>query len=851
MKKSLLALLSAMALYQGAQAQCVPPTITSTTGNTRCGIGTTTLGATAPGATLNWYTAASGGTAVATGSVFTTPTINATTNFYVSASNPPANASCGIISPTGTTSYPPYYDGLIFSATQSFTLVSLDVYPDGGSDFITIELYDNAINLIGSYTMATPAAAGTTAVTVPVNFSVPVGTDFYLVCPSGPDLVLNTSGVSYPYPLGTVGSITSGYDGYYDYFTPTEYFYFYNLQITSICEGTRTAVTATVTPPPALTVSTGTTVCANVISSLNVTSTLADFNNYTWSPSANLYTNAGATTPYTGGSASTVYFKSNTNGPQTYTLTGSNTSTQCNNIGIATMVVDIPQIRTSSTPNMLCSGSTATLNASVVAAGTLTLGAGSQTTSVSGTSSGNSVSPYSHYYGGYKGQYLIPASELSAAGMVSGNLTSLSLNVAGIGTTYNDFSISMAATTQTALTTTFISPVNQVYGPVNVTPAVGINTYNFATPFNWDGTSSVVVEIVWSNNNSGGTASEVNYDATSYAATAYYRDDLVSASSIGAEPTAENTRNFRPQFFFGGLTAPPGAGSYAWQWNPGATNSSSATVSPTSTIATTMTYTVSSTNPATTCSNTAVATVTVNTIPTITLTSNPANGTICSAGASATLTASGTSTAYVWSSGTTSSTISVSPTVPTTYTVTGTNACGTSTASTSIGISVTPTISATTSSNVICANSPVVLTANATPGVTYSWNTGASTSSITVTPTVTTTYTVTGTNICGTAVATIVQNVSNCTGINDITNADGISIYPNPANEDVNIAIPAYLAAESTIVEVSDALGKLVMKETLSHDVNTFKINKLEDGVYFFKVISNNQTIKVGKVVKR
>ena len=64
-------------------------------------------------------------------------------------------------------------------------------------------------------------------------------------------------------------------------------------------------------------------------------------------------------------------------------------------------------------------------------------------------------------------------------------------------------------------------------------------------------------------------------------------------------------------------------------------------------------------------------------------------------------------------------------------------------------------------------------------------------------------------------------------------------------------AIPAYLASESTIVEISDALGKLVMKETLSHDVNTFGIMKLQSGIYFFKVISNHQTIKVGKVVKQ
>ena len=61
------------------------PTITATTPATRCGTGTLTLGATASAGTLNWYAAASGGSTLGTGISFATPSIAATTTYYVDA----------------------------------------------------------------------------------------------------------------------------------------------------------------------------------------------------------------------------------------------------------------------------------------------------------------------------------------------------------------------------------------------------------------------------------------------------------------------------------------------------------------------------------------------------------------------------------------------------------------------------------------------------------------------------------------------------------------------------------------------------------------------------------------------
>lgn len=62
------------------------PVLNSSNGASRCGSGTLTLNATAsPGSIINWYSAATGGAALATGTSYTTPSLTATTNYWVAA----------------------------------------------------------------------------------------------------------------------------------------------------------------------------------------------------------------------------------------------------------------------------------------------------------------------------------------------------------------------------------------------------------------------------------------------------------------------------------------------------------------------------------------------------------------------------------------------------------------------------------------------------------------------------------------------------------------------------------------------------------------------------------------------
>jgi PKD repeat protein len=58
------------------------PSLTGTTPGSVCGAGTVSLSATSSAGTINWFTAATGGTSIGTGSTWTTPLISATTTYY-------------------------------------------------------------------------------------------------------------------------------------------------------------------------------------------------------------------------------------------------------------------------------------------------------------------------------------------------------------------------------------------------------------------------------------------------------------------------------------------------------------------------------------------------------------------------------------------------------------------------------------------------------------------------------------------------------------------------------------------------------------------------------------------------
>jgi hypothetical protein len=185
-----------------------------------------------------------------------------------------------------------------------------------------------------------------------------------------------------------------------------------------------------------------------------------------------------------------------------------------------------------------------------------------------------------------------------------------------------------------------------------------------------------------------------------------------------------------------------GGGTYFW--NTGST-AAAITVSPTVTT----TYAVTITN-VSGCTSTASITVTVNTAPVASIIGLVA---LCS---STSLFASGGGT-YLWSNGATISSISVNPTVTTTYYVTVTNVSGCTSVDNIIASpNWIPTVTIT-GTPTICNGQSTTLTASG--GGTYTWNTTATNPSISVSPTVTTTYSVTVINSVG-CIATANQSVT-------------------------------------------------------------------------------------------
>ncbi len=256
--------------YYRAQVRCNTGTVTSnvstiTVNNPQvattnspvaiCAGSTATLTATgSTGTTLRFFDVATGGTALATGTTFTTPALTASKQYFVEAASG-STESVGRPAPAATTNTTAFTYGLVFTAASSFTLTSVDVYPTSTAGNLVVQVQDNTGTLIPGLTatVAIPAGTGTTAFTVPLNFNIPAGTGMRLMAISSPSLVRESSVGGFPYtsPSGNV-SITSGYISG----TSTTYYFFYNWQVSTICVGaTRTPIQVNVSQPATATFS--------------------------------------------------------------------------------------------------------------------------------------------------------------------------------------------------------------------------------------------------------------------------------------------------------------------------------------------------------------------------------------------------------------------------------------------------------------------------------------------------------------------------------------------------------------------------------------------------------------------
>ncbi len=389
----------------------------------------------------------------------------------------------------------------------------------------------------------------------------------------------------------------------------------------------------------------------------------------------------------------------------------------------------------------VCPGASVNLSTVINKNGNVTLGAGGS------TSAASAVTPFRHNYGGAKTQYIIRSSELTALGLIAGNITSLGLNITALGTTtLNAFSINVGHTAQTVAVsnTAIVSGLTQVYTNPAQTLALGVNTYTFSTPFVWNGTSNIVISFNFSNNNSGGTSTTVTSDAAGFLSSmSILADDATEACILPAVSSGQvcmglstnGTSSNRPRFFING-NATPTFSSYTWSdgaSNVGTGNPLSVVVPAT----TSYTVTALSTDG---CSYTDAASVTITNASGATINTQPVSDTKCTTQATSfTVAATGPALTYAWYrngsllsnggtiSGATTATLSISSVASGdagTYTVDVIPQCGATV--TSDGVSVltvneTPTASAT-SPITICEASTINLVGTTNVGTTFTWS---------------------------------------------------------------------------------------------------------------------------------
>ena len=164
---------------------------------------------------------------------------------------------------------------------------------------------------------------------------------------------------------------------------------------------------------------------------------------------------------------------------------------------------------------------------------------------------------YGNFYRNTRHQILYRASELLAAGVQAGKISSISFNVATINgtSTYPDFTIKMKCTNDVALTTTTFDNTGliQVYYAPSVNITTGWNTYNFATAYEWDGVSNILIDVCNSITNPSYTNNSSSpYTITSFNSVRYFNSDVTVACMT---TSTGNTSTNRPNVLFGNCGA--------------------------------------------------------------------------------------------------------------------------------------------------------------------------------------------------------------------------------------------------------------------------------------------------------
>jgi hypothetical protein len=195
-------------------------------------------------------------------------------------------------------------------------------------------------------------------------------------------------------------------------------------------------------------------------------------------------------------------------------------------------------------PIRVCTTTTTT----TTGAGVAQVGAATTTTTTSGES------PFSTFYHDQRTQYVFTAAELTAAGLLPGNITAIAFNITSVGSpAMANFNVRMGHTANANAQSPWITGLTLVRSINPWNPTTGWQTLTLTTAFNWNGTSNLAVELCFDN---AGYSSNFGVEFTAATNMVYnrYADGLTGCSMTTAQGSLGSTSRRANIRFSGQIT---------------------------------------------------------------------------------------------------------------------------------------------------------------------------------------------------------------------------------------------------------------------------------------------------------
>ena len=567
---------------------CDSPDVTSVTPDSICGIGTATLAATASNGDLYWYNA--NNELLHSGTTFTTPQINQTTSYFVTAADVAngAKVQAGQSTTTSATFSNPLYSNWSNIHTQHLikaselvsyglrpgpiTSVALDVTNKGALPLIDLSIKIGSVvttNLTAFNTTAQLETIYTSSSFMPVdgintfNFTTPFiwdGTSDIILefCHGNPNSTATISRTIKMVTTSYASSIKSHVNAATSAATicgnTTSNVESYLTRPLFIFEGTglcfnpnKIEVVATVTQAPDLSLSsTSQTICAGSSSSvITITNGADSYDEFTITPN----------TGVTGNAVDGWVFSPTTSTVYTLLATQTTSGTCAQSLEFNVTVTPLPNPQNNMLNQyVLCPENIQKLE--LITLKDVIIGTA---TTLTGSTDANTA--FNNRFATNKQQYIYTAQEIYQAGGSQGVINSISFNINSLGDNANNANYTIKikpVTYQTFTSTTFeTTGFTTVCNYANYThTASGWQTIVFTTPYVWDGTSNLIIELTHS-------GSDILYNATTYY-TAKTASCLVNgSSSTSATGTINDKRlNIKLAMDLGTITWSPTTNLY-------------------------------------------------------------------------------------------------------------------------------------------------------------------------------------------------------------------------------------------------------------------------------------------------